>query len=175
MYYLEQEDNFIFYFKELKSHTTWEVLRDIIIISPLFLISQFMQIYFEILIIYYLNPMYCLLLNNVRYGIQHLLLFLFNIKMDYFLNFILLETAEILDAFGNMIYLEIIELNFCGLSDNIKRKIIIKGEKEFNKLNEDKIENIINPDENEENGEENTYIGIEKYEEMIEKNKKDNK
>jgi len=162
------------YFKELATHSTWEILRDILIISPLFIFFQFMQIYFEILTIYYLNPMYCILLNNIYYGIHHLLLFLFNIQMDYFLNFFLFEIAEIFASFTYMIHLEIIELNFCGLSDNLKRKISIKGEKEFNKLNEDKIENIINTDENEED-EENAYIGIGKYEEMMVKNKNNNK
>ena len=41
-----------------------------------------------------------------------------------------------------LIYLEIIELNFCGLSTNIKRNIISKGENESNQLNNDKKEAI---------------------------------
>ena len=171
LYSFNQEDNFISYFKELKTHSTLEILRDVLIISPLFLFFQFMQIYFEILTIYYLNPIYCLLLNNICYAIEHLLSFLFNIENDYLLNFIFYEIAEFVCIFGYMIHLEIIELNFCGLSDNIKRKISIKGEKEFNKLNQDKIEKV----EESEEDEDDSYIGIGKYEEMIAKNKKDNK
>ena len=30
--------------------------------------------------------------------------------------------------------MEILELNFCGLSDNTKRRITIKGENEFNNI-----------------------------------------
>ena len=164
-YYLNQEDNFISYFKYLKTHTTWEILRDVLIISPIYLTLQFMQIYLEILTIYYLNPIYCLMLNNICYSIDHLFSFLFNIDINYLLNFIIYEIAEFVCIFGYMIHLEIIELNFCGLSDNIKRKISIKGEKEFNKLNEGEI------GENEEDEDESSYIGIGKYEEMLAKNK----
>ena len=110
------------------------------------------------------------MLNNICYSIDHLFSFLFNIDINYLLNFIIYEIAEFACIFGYMIHLEIIELNFCGLSDNIKRKIIIKGEKEFNKLNEDKIENILAVEENEEE-EDDSVIGVGKYEEMLEKRK----
>ena len=105
------------------------------------------------------------MLNNICYSIDHLFSFLFNIDINYLLNFIIYEIAEFVCIFGYMIHLEISELNFCGLSDNIKRKISIKGEKEFNKLNEGEI------GENEEDEDESSYIGIGKYEEMLAKNK----
>ena len=173
-YFCGKDDNFISYFEALSTHNTSDILLDLLLISPLFMFFQFMQIYFEILTIYYLNPMYCLLLNNICYGIQRLVLFLFNIKMEYFVYFLLCEISEIVAIIGYTIYLEIIELNFCGLSDNIKRKIIIKGEKEFNKLNEDKIENILAVEENEEE-EDDSVIGVGKYEEMLEKRKNSKK
>ena len=173
-YFCGKDDNFISYFEALSTHSTSEILLDLLLISPLFMFFQFMQIYFEILTIYYLNPMYCLLLNNISYGIQRLVLFLFNIKMEYFVYLLLCEISEIVAIIGYTIYLEIIELNFCGLSDNIKRKIIIKGEKEFNKLNEDKIENILAVEENEEE-EDDSVIGVGKYEEMLEKRKNSKK
>ena len=162
-YYYER-DNFIDYFKELKNHSTWEILRDVLIITPIFLFSQFMQMYFEILVIYYLNPIYTLVLNNINYGIKRLILFLFSINMKYFANFIISEIAEIIAIFGYIINLEIIELNFCGLSDNIRRNIMDKAQKEFRYLNEDNIELYKNINE------ENTYVGIEKYKEMGYKN-----
>ena len=114
------------------------------------------------------------MLNNICYSIQKVAIYLIDIKMELFTYFILTELAEVFAAFGYTIYLEIIELNFCGLSDNIKRKIIIKGEKEFNKLNEDKIENILAVEENEEE-EDDSVIGVGKYEEMLEKRKNSKK
>ena len=53
----------------------------------------------------------------------------------------------------------------------------MKGEKEFNKLNENKNESILNIEEHEEEEEEvdNFYIGVGKFEEMIEKGKNNDK
>ena len=166
--YFYERDNFISYFIELKNHTTWEILRDVLIVVPIFLISQFMQIYFEILIIYYLNPIYTLVLNNINYGIKRLILFLFDINMEYFANFILSEISEIVAIIGYIINLEIIELNFCGLSDNIRRNIMYKAQREFKNLNEDNIEKYLDVNSNAD-----AYIGIGKYEEMIEKRTND--
>ena len=93
------EDNFIFYFIELKSLNTSELLREVLIIIPLFIISQFMQMYLEILIIYYLNPMYCLMLNNICYGTQKIIFFILDNKKEYLANFILLEISEYIALF----------------------------------------------------------------------------
>jgi len=166
--YFYETDNFISYFKELKTHSTWEILRDVIIVSPIYIFSQFMQIHFEILIIYYLNPIYTLVLNNINYGTERLILFLFDINMEYFANFILSEIAEIVAIFGYIINLEIIELNFCGLSDNIRRNIMNKAQREFRDLSEDNINKYLDINSNEDD-----YIGIDKYEEMIEKRNND--
>ena len=83
-------------------------------------------------------------------------------------NFILLEISEYIALFGHIINLEIIELNFCGLSENIRRNIMFKGEKEFIEMKEDIIKNIMNND-NEDEDKENYYLGIETYEKMIQK------
>ena len=153
---------------ELKNHTTWEILRDVLIITPLFMFFQFMQIFLEILIIYYLNPVFCLLLNNICYGTIRIIFFLIDINIEYLASFILKETSEIVSLFGYIINLEIIELNFCGLSDNTRRNIMNKAQREFKNLNEDNIEKYLDVNSNAD-----AYIGIGKYEEMIEKRTND--
>ena len=75
--------------------------------------------------------MYCLMLNNICYGTQKMIFFILDNKKEYLANFILLEISEYITLFGHIINLEIIELNFCGLSENIRRNIMFKGEKEF--------------------------------------------
>ena len=166
--YSYEIDNFIFYYKELKSLDTEKVLREVFIITPLFIISQFMQMYLEILTIYYLNPMYCLMLNNICYGTQKIILFILDEEKKYLTYFLLSEISEIVAFFGYIIYLEIIELNFCGLNENIRRNIMVKGEKEFIEMNEDISKNIINNvDEDEDN--EDQYLGLGTYEEIIQK------
>ena len=89
--------------------------------------------------------------------------------MEYFASFILSEISEIVAIIGYIINLEIIELNFCGLSDNIRRNIMYKAQKEFKNLNEDNIEKYLDVNSNTD-----AYIGIGKYEEMVEKGKNSN-
>ncbi len=50
------------------------------------------------------------------------------------LHFILTELAEIWTSLGLMVYIYIIELNFCGLSDKLKKYIMKTGEDEFKLL-----------------------------------------
>ena len=167
IFYFLEKDNFTAYFMELKNHTTWEILRDVLIITPLFMFFQFMQIFLEILIIYYLNPVFCLLLNNICYGTRRLIFFLIDINMEYLASFILMETSEIVSLFGYIINLEIIELNFCGLSDNTRRNIMNKSEYEFNKLRNDN--KTLDEDEEEED---NTFIEFSRFEGLSEMDKK---
>ena len=95
-----------------------------------------MEMTFEILTIYYLNPFYILMTNNVYYIINELISFIINYSGDVLniIHFILAESSEFFAILGYMIYLEILELNFCGLSKNLKQIIIEKGEYEFKRL-----------------------------------------
>ena len=76
--------------------------------------------------------------------------------------------AEFITIFGYLIYLEILELNCCGLGANKRSNIMNKVEKEFNNINEDISEdineNILNEDE-----EKFLYV-IGNYKEMVLKN-----
>ena len=48
----------------------------------------------------------------------------------YLSQFFLLEFAEIFAFLGYLVYLEIVELKFCGLDTNIKRRIINRNDDE---------------------------------------------
>ena len=45
--------------------------------------------------------------------------------------FLLDESVDIASIIGLIIYLEMIELNFCGLNYNLKKNIIIRGKDEY--------------------------------------------
>ena len=82
-----------------------------------------------------LNPNYVLLRDNLYYGTSRLIFFLFNLHKDYkhymtLTQFILLEMSEILSILGYAVYLEIIELRFCGLDKDLKKNIIERGFRE---------------------------------------------
>ena len=95
-----------------------------------------MEIAFEILTIYYLNPFYVLMTNNIYHGITEIIFFIVNKSTDGLVitHFILAEFSEIFAFLGYMVYLEIIELNFCGLDENLKKIIMEKGEDETREM-----------------------------------------
>ena len=127
---------------------------EIFLVYPFYAFANFMEFSFEILTIYYLNPFFMLMSNNLYYGITAFLYFVLNSSNDtlVILHFILTELAEILTAFGYLVYLEIIEFHCCGLGDNLRKIISKKGEEEFRtiSLTEIPLEENETIDENEE-------------------------
>ena len=129
-------DNFVIYFEELKDNkNSYKFYLEIILMPPLYLIISFFEFTCEILTIYNLNPNYVLLRDNIYYGTSRLIFFLFNLHKNYkhymtLAQFIILEISEILSILGYAVYLEIIELRFCGLDRDLKKNIIKRGFRE---------------------------------------------
>ena len=129
-------DNLVIYFEELKNNkNSYKFYLEIILIPPIYLIISFFEFTCEILTIYYLNPNFVMLRDNIYYGTSRLIFFLFNLHKNYkhymtLTQFIILELAEILSILGYAVYLEIIELRFLGLDKDLKRNIIKRGIKE---------------------------------------------
>ena len=85
------------------------------------------------MIIYYLNPIFILIKDNLYNWILRLVLF---ISLDFKLaKFITQETAETLSFLGYSIYLEIIQLRFFGLDEDLKNNIIKRGNRETFNIN----------------------------------------
>ena len=108
---------------------------EVFAIYPLYLIVSFLEFTCEIFTIYYLNPTYLLIRDNLYYGTSRIILILYKLYENgsYYehitlLQFILLESAEIFSLIGYAIYLEIIELRFYGFDENLKRNIISRGD-----------------------------------------------
>ena len=129
-------DNFLIYFKELKNKKNpYKSYLEVLLISPIYLIISFFEFTCEILTIYYLNPNFVMLRDNIYYGTSRLIFFLFNLHKNYkhymtLTQFIILEMTEIISILGYAVYLEIIELRFLGLDKDLKRNIIKRGIKE---------------------------------------------
>ena len=166
-------DNINNYFEELyKNISGYKFYLEIFLIIPLFLVINFFGFVCETLTIYYLNPLYVLVRDNLYYCIQRFI-FIF-VNLNNFNNYITLEqffilqTSEISALLGYSVYLEIIELRFCGLNKDLKRKIIERGERETIHKS-----NFINNEDNNENNdfddsfiEENNDSGEKKEEEL---------
>ena len=122
-------DNILVYFYDLRKSSNYEFYIEIFVLIPIYLILNFLEFACEILIIYYLNPNFILIRDNLYYGISKIMLISYNLTINKILwQLIILELAEIFAVFGYLVYLEIIELRFCGFDENLKRKIIIRAE-----------------------------------------------
>jgi hypothetical protein len=126
-------DNAIIYFQELRE-TGNRMYIEIFLIIPFYLIIKFFEFTCEILVIYYFNPNYVLVRDNLYYGIIRVIFILVNNK-DYqqsisLTQFIILESSEVISVFAYGIYLEIIELRFCGLDRYLKRNIMIRSDED---------------------------------------------
>ncbi len=105
-----------------------------IILTFIYSLSYFLYMTYSFLIIRYLNPIYILMSDNIYYEFREI----FNLiigKGDTgeggaLTKFFITQISELLEFIGCIIYLEIIELRFCELNKDIKRKISERGEYE---------------------------------------------
>ena len=139
-YYLNYSDNLFNYFSSMKSlldeGKAYKFYGEIFLVSPIYSISNTIEFIFEILTIYYLNPFYILMSNTLYYAISQFIFFMLNLSSDELVitHFVVTELNEFLSCFGLMVYLEIIELNFCGLNYNLKSSMIKKADDKFQLL-----------------------------------------
>ena len=104
-----------------------------ILIIPLYIIIEFLNILFYIFIIKYLNPTYLMLSDNIYFGINNIINYIDDYnsnEKDYTIKFLFNEISELLVFLAFCIYLEIVELRFCGLNRNIRKNIIYRGNNE---------------------------------------------
>ena len=109
---------------------------------PLYILSSFLSILFDLLIIKDLDPFYLIPCDSTFFLIYEII--------DYCLTYKLADSyrnsklackicSNIIAIILSSIYLEIIELHFCYLDRHLKRFIIIREENEQQKLLEDII------------------------------------
>ena len=122
-------DNINIYFQNLNERKNdYRLYIEIIIILPIFLIINFFEMVCEIWIIIQLNPIFVLIQNNFCYLINDIIFVLINYNtFEEFLalpQFLVSETAELIAIICYLIYLQIIELRFCGLDMYLNKNLI---------------------------------------------------
>ena len=163
-------DSINIYFKNLNynfNNYKSKFWTEVFLISPLNLFINFMQFYYEIILIYFLNPIYILISDSLYYGTISLLNFIFlkNKNSDNIIKFFLNLLSDLFAFFGYIIYVELIELNFFGLNKNLRRVIIERGNLEIPDEDFPDMMMIDNEEEEEEN--ENEKNDSEKKDEKI--------
>ena len=102
--------------------------------SFFYIIFEFLNMTFAIFIYKYLNPGYLLFSDNIYFTFSGLINFFFIKKKFDSLSikkFIFSESSEIFELLAFLIYLELIELRFCGLNKNIRKNIEKRAEIEI--------------------------------------------
>ena len=140
-------DNIMIYFNNLsnkKEENLKEFYLEIFLLMPIFICINFFELVCEFLVIIKLNPLFVLIQNNCYYFINNLLYGFFN-KDQVFKNaetiiqLIIAEIPELIAIICYLIYLQIIELRFCGLDLYLKRNLIKLAQEESREGNTEMI------------------------------------
>ena len=113
---------------------------EIFVLMPLYMISQGMVNFSEIMMISHFDPNIILISKNFYYFVQRLIQFWVNDADEKYLThvqFITFEIEEIISLIANLIYLEIIELRFCNLNYDTKRLIEKRMDLDYNIMEEE--------------------------------------
>ena len=125
-------DNFIVFFKNIWKEDRSDFINVMYILLMVIKIAlSAFQFFLAFLIIKVLGPEYYILSETlVKFILNfiHFIYYIFSGKLT--LNFGLSLLAELFCVFGISIYLELIELNFCGLNKNISKNINLRAEAE---------------------------------------------
>ena len=150
-------DSFPMYFSSLKeTNYSKEFWIECLIVTPLNLVANYLEFNFEILLIYYLNPIYILVSDSIYYGIIALITYIIQDDKENPYN-ILKVTSDILAFISYLVYLEIIELRFCRLNENIRKEITNRANLETN-INLIDIEPIIHDGDDDDDEDSQNYI-----------------
>ena len=155
-YFIGYRDNIVDYYNDIKSvlsnEEKYKFWVEIFLIYPLYSFTSSMELIFEMLTIYYLNPFYVLMTNNLYYAIIKLINFLSinTSNTKKIIQFLITEFEEVFAFLGYMVFLEILELNFCGLNEKLKSKLVEKGDIEFKLLSDINTRDIYLDENNDE-------------------------
>ena len=153
IYYIE---NFMIFFQKVLTICREENKSDLIFVICLFIFYSFiffLYYFFILSILKNLYPEYYFFTGSIRETFMEIIS-LFNNKIfqGYFfakgqdykilvIKFILDIIGKSLIIVGFLIYLEIIELNFCGFNYNLRKNIIDRGMKDIEEINVDEEQN----------------------------------
>ena len=137
-------DNFNIFFKNIWKENRESYIN--FIYAFLLLLKIFLSAFrylFSFLIIKELGPEYLICSDSILYFITKIISFIYYLatnKLKEYFTFDLL--AQFFSLLGTIIYLELIELNFCGLSYNTKKNINFRAGYDCTNINNEDIYSI---------------------------------
>ena len=134
-------ENTIYYFDNMYSYIeSYKNFLVRLIVIVIGIVSFFTEKFFNTLIIKFYTPIHVIFSFPIQFFIEKNFLLIFTaiffveklFKTKEQLKKFLLDTSgDIASILGFLIYLEIIELNFCGLNFNLKKNIISRSEDDY--------------------------------------------
>ena len=121
------------------SNTDTENMLEIFLIIPLFFIFNLVNEVSRLIMVKYTDPNNILIYKNIYYFIKRIIVIIINKGDEQYVTyqqFFILELEELISIISNMIYIEIIELKFCGLDYELKKNI---SERSISEVSVDKI------------------------------------
>ena len=145
-----------------------ENMLEIFLIIPLLFIFLLIKEISFLMMIKYTDANNILIAKNIYHFTKRLIAMIINKgdeKYLKYLNFFILEFESLLTAISNMIYIEVLELRFCGLNYELKKNITMRSFKDLDAANESlddsQIFEIENKSEGSDDGNEGNNVSIE--------------
>ena len=127
------------------SNTDKENLLEIFLAIPLYFIFNIMMEISCLMMVRYLDANNILIYKNLYFLIKRIIAIILNKADEQYLtnlNFFILELEEIISIISHMIYIEVLELKFCGLDYELKKNIIIRGLEDLEAVNKDERQSL---------------------------------
>ena len=118
---------------------------DVFILIPVYIVSSFLSIFFELLIIKDLDPFYLIPIDSTFFLIYEIIDYCVTYPITNLyrnLKFVCQFCSNFIDIILCLIYLEIIELHFCSLDQQLRRTIIKRVQDENKALLNDGEESV---------------------------------
>ena len=132
------------------SNTDKENMLEIFLIIPLLFIFNLVNEVSRLMMVRYTDPNNILIYKNFYYFVKRIIQIIINKGDEQYITYIqffTLEIEELISIVSNMIYIEVLELKFCGLDYELKKNISqrsnienLEGFNSVKKLEEDEIE-----------------------------------
>ena len=136
------------------SNTDRDNILEIFILIPLLFLFHGINEISRLMMVRYTDPNNILIYKNIHLFLKRIVQIIINKGDEQYitlLQFFLAEFKELVSIISNMIYIEVIELNFCGLDYELKKNIDKRGLKDIQQNFK-----LINKDDDNDNEEEDS-------------------
>ena len=116
------------------SNTDKNNMIEIFLIIPLYFIFHLVNEVSRLMMVRYTDPNNILIYKNIYYLLKRIIVIIINEGDEQYITyaqFFILEIEEVISIISNMIYIEVLELKFCGFDYELKKNISRRGSKDY--------------------------------------------